>query len=53
MLSSQINWLGVIFGAFIWPRDLVTNKIGAEVFGKFSNAIQEENREDKMVRENN
>ena len=39
---------------FIWLRDLVTKKSGAEVFGELQNVVlEEENGEDKMVREIN
>jgi hypothetical protein len=38
---------------FIWPRDLDTKKIGAEIFGELWNVVMEYNGEDKMARECN
>ena len=51
-INSKLISLGVIFSAYIvWLRDLVTKKIGAQMFGEIPNVVQEEIEEDKNVRE--
>ena len=54
MLNPGRKWLGLMFGALLYMDQRPGYKENwNKIPGELRNAVQEENREDKMVRESN